>query len=238
MSSISAYASDLGVTRLCHLTPYRNLLQIARGVGIRSVADLNADERAAFDPQDLVRLDNHPDHISCSVQYPNPWYLRQKRRSATPEQRLFPDWVCLLIDLRHLDRAGTKFCHRNAAAAGGSLLQPGLDAFKRLYDDPVEGKNGPQYRAQKPSSCPTDDQAEVMVPKLIPLIDTSHIVVSDEAQARRVYVALDLLGVAVSTLSWTIAPDFFHHRMSALLRSGSTPAEQPWKMDPTTNAAS
>lgn len=79
-----------GVTRLCHLTPFVNLLQIAQGSSLRSVTELSQDHRAAFDQQDLERLDGHPDHISCSVQYPNVWYLRSRRRDATPLQRLSP----------------------------------------------------------------------------------------------------------------------------------------------------
>jgi ssDNA thymidine ADP-ribosyltransferase, DarT len=232
MTSIAANATARGVTRLCHLTPYRNLLQIAQGAGLRSVAELQMQERAAFDPQDRERLDGHPDHISCSVQYPNPWYLRARRGSATAEQRLFPDWVCLLIEPSHLDRDDALFCYRNAAAARGALLEPGIEAFEAMYDDPVAGQRGPVYRGAKPDSCPTDDQAEVMIPKFIPLEDANRVVVHDEEQARRMLVGLDLIGVPITALQWTIAPDFFTTQLSAILRSGHLPEERHWQLEP------
>src|ERR1700722_3216987 len=102
-TSILQQATQRGVTRLCHLTPLRNLVHIATTGALLSTAELTADERAAFDQQDLKRLDGHPDHICCSVQYPNIWYLRRKRWDATPLQKLFPAWVCLLIDPAYLD---------------------------------------------------------------------------------------------------------------------------------------
>lgn len=233
MTTVSAHAASLGVTRLCHLTPFRNLLHIASGAGVRSVADLNADERSAFTQQDLERFDNHPDHISCSVQYPNVWYLRQKLRSLTTDQLFFPDWVCLFITPDNLDRPGVLSCHRNAAAAGGALLKPGLDAFKAMYDDPVNGSRGPIGRGRKPASCPTDDQAEVMIPKFIPLAHCSHIAVRSEEQALRIYGALDLVGAPVAQLSWTIAADLFETASSGTLRAGGFPTERRWSINDT-----
>lgn len=86
LDGIEEEATRRNITRLCHLTPFRNLLHIASGSGLRSVADLSNDERAVFDQQDLERYDNHPDHISCSIEYPNVWYLRRRRWDATPLQ--------------------------------------------------------------------------------------------------------------------------------------------------------
>lgn len=231
MTTVRELAGQRGIARLCHLTPYRNLLQIAQGDGLRSVADLSSDERAAFDPQDLERLDGYPDHISCSIQYPNVWYLRSRQRNATPLQRLFPDWVCVLVDPAHLWREGTLMCHRNAAAAYGAYVRTGAEGFAAMYADPVNGSRGPITRAGKPCSCPTDDQAEVLVPKAIPFADASHVVVADEAQAQRVYVGLDVVGAPVGRLRWSIAPEFFEISLSTMLRSGNLPTELSWNME-------
>lgn len=226
---IQAEVEGLGISRLCHLTPFRNLLHIATGNGLLSVSDLRADERAVFDQQDLARYDNHPEHISCSIEYPNVWYLRQRRLSATPLQRLFPDWVCLLIDPRCLWHPATEFCPRNAAADGGALLKPGYDAFKALYAETVIGTGGlARGRDAKPDACPTDDQAEVMVHKHIPLAHASRVVVADEAQANRVCAALRLLQAPLEELEFLIAPDFFKTQLSGLLRRGQRPTETPW----------
>ena len=97
MTTFEAEIARLNITRLCHLTPLINLVHILAGEGLRSSKSLGADERACFDPQDLLRLDGYPDHISCSIEYPNAWYLRRRRSDATPAQRLAPDWVCILI---------------------------------------------------------------------------------------------------------------------------------------------
>lgn len=217
------------ITRLCHLTPFRNLLHIASGKGLLSVSDLNADERAVFDQQDLARYDGRPEHISCSIEYPNVWYLRQRQRSATPLQKLFPDWVCLLIDPRYLWHAGTEFCPRNAAAGHGTHLKPGYDAFSSLFADTVSGAGGSDRgRDEKLDSCPTDDQAEVMVHKHIPLVHANRIIVADEAQANRVFAGLKLAKSPVEGLEFFIAPDFFETRLSDVLRRGERPIEIPW----------
>lgn len=100
-----------------------------------------------------------------------------------------------------------------------------------MFADPVFGSGGSIYRGSKPKSCPTDDQAEVLVPKAIPLDDANHVVAADEAQARRVYVALDLIGAPVDRFRWTIAPVFFQAALSNVLRSGVLPSEHSWTMD-------
>jgi len=225
---IKGEADRLGITRLCHLTPLRNLLHIASGEGLLSVAQLE-DERAVFDQQDLNRFDNNPDFISCSIEYPNVWYLRKRRKEATPLQRLFPEWVCLLIDRKYLWQPSTEFCPRNAAASGGTLLRPGYDAFCELYADRVTGAQGKDRgRGAKPKPCPTDDQAEVMIHRHIPLEDANTIVFADEEQATNNLGALRLLGVPIDSLDFLICPSFFETQLSPLLRSGRIPAEVPW----------
>ena len=225
---IEAEARRLGITRLCHLTPLRNLLQIATGGGLRSVAELEG-ERAAFDRQDLDRYDNRPGHISCSIEYPNVWYLRRRRRGATPLQRLFPTWVCLLIDSKYLWSPGTEFAPRNASTSHGALLAPGFDAFRGLYAEGVDGAHGNRYsRDAKPPACPTDDQAEVMIHKQVPLADAKTIVVANQAQAASIASALRLLGVAPDEFDYLLAPDLFTVRLSDMLREGRAPVETPW----------
>ena len=225
---IKGEADRLGVTRMCHLTPLRNLLHIASGEGLLSVAQLE-DERAIFDQQDLDRFDNHPDLISCSIEYPNVWYLRKRRKEATPLQRLFPEWVCLLIDRKYLWQPSTEFCPRNAAASSGTLLRPGYEAFCELYADHVSGAQGiSRGRNAKPQSCPTDDQAEVMIHRHIPLEDANTIVFADEEQATNNLGALRLLGVPIENLNFLICPTFFEIALSSLLRSGRTPTEVAW----------
>jgi hypothetical protein len=229
--SIAELAASRKITRLCHLTPVRNLLHIARDGALRSTADLSADERAAFDQQDLRRLDGYPDHICCSIEYPNVWYLRRKIRDATALQRLFPGWVCLLIDPAYLWAEGTLLCRRNAAASSGTYVDSGADVFAGMYAERVYGANGWNERDDKPASCPTDDQAEVLIPKRIPLGHANHVVVASEIEARRIYAGLELISAPVQELVWTVAPEFFDRALSGTLRSGNLPLETAWNTE-------
>src|SRR4051812_22708233 len=111
---------DREVSRICHLTPSRNLVHIGTGDdGLLSTQALQVAERREFHQQDLERLDGYPDYISCSIEYPNAWYLRSRRRSMLGEDRLFSDWVVLAIEPEYLWRGGALFFPPDAAAPGG-----------------------------------------------------------------------------------------------------------------------
>ena len=158
MSGIRERANRRGITRLCHFTPSRNLAHIASdSSGLLASRHLQDDEAAIFNPTDRLRLDGYPGHVCCSIQYPNAWYFRKAREN----ERLFPDWVVLLIDVRYLWQAGTKFCPRNAAAEHGRLVQEGVKAFDALFADVVEGVDVYRRGPRHPDFLPTDEQAEV-----------------------------------------------------------------------------
>ena len=194
MNSIRERANRRGITRLCHFTPSRNLAHIASDPrGLLASRHLQDDEAAIFNPTDRMRLDGYRDHVCCSIQYPNAWYFRRAREN----ERLFPDWVVLLIDARHLWQAGTKFCPRNAAAEHGRLVQQGVTAFDSLFADVVEGfrvySRGPRH----PDFLPTDEQAEVLIPDQISRRDVRGVVVQDDEQAAREASRLELQGLPV-----------------------------------------
>src|SRR4051794_38345257 len=107
-AAVLAETQRLGITRVCHFTPYRNLVHIATGGGLLSSAALSGAERRAFTQQDLARWDGHPDHISCSIEYPNAWYYHQKAGN----DEVFRTWVVMTMDPKHLGEDGTRFCHR------------------------------------------------------------------------------------------------------------------------------
>ena len=221
MEKIRTEAIRRGITRLCHFTPSRNLGHIAQDPrGILASRHLAESEKAVFNPTDSARLDGFPGHVCCSIQYPNAWYFRKARE----QERLFEDWVVLLIDPRYLWHIGTKFCPRNAAAEHGRLVGDGADAFEALFDETIEGqrtfRRGPRHLA----SLPTDEQAEVLIPDRVERRDVIGIVVCDEAQAKRELARLKILGHRSPLLA--IAPDFFEpYRLSRLLRMGRMPVE-------------
>lgn len=209
------------ITRLCHFTPSRNLGHIAEDPrGILASRYLAEDEKTVFNPTDLARLDGFPDHVCCSIQYPNAWYFRKART----QERLFEDWVVLLVDPHYLWHADTKFCPRNAAAGYGRLVGDGVDAFERLFAETVEGRGTFRRGSRHPTFLPTDEQAEVLIPDRVERQDVIGIVVRDEAQAKREVARLELLGRRSPPI--TIASDFFEpSRLSGLLRTGRIPVE-------------
>ena len=225
ITPIRVSALQRGITRLCHFTPSRNLAHIANDPrGVLATRHLKADEQTLFNPTDIMRLDGYPDHVCCSIQYPNAWYFRKARQNET----LFRDWVVLLIHRRYLWQAGTKFCPRNAAAAHGRLIGEGVEAFHELFADLVEGVH-PYHRGPNHlDSLPTDEQAEVLVPDRIRRTDVQGVVVRDDAQAARETSRLKLQGLSVPRL--LIVPEFFDPRsLSRLLRSGRIPRERQYR---------
>ena len=222
IDSIQASAAHRGITRLCHFTPSRNLGHIAQDPrGILASRYLAEDEKAVFNPTDLARLDGHPDHVCCSVQYPNAWYFRTARN----QEQLFPDWVVLLIEAQYLWRAGTKFCPRNSAAEHGRLVGEGAQAFESLFADVVQGVHPYRRGPEHPAFLPTDEQAEVLIPDQIQRQDVIGIAVRDDAQARRETSRLELLGRRAPPI--LIISEFFNpNALSRLLRTGRIPAER------------
>ena len=222
MNGIRERANRRGITRLCHFTPSRNLGHIASDPrGLLASRHLQDDETAVFNPTDKARLDGYPSHVCCSIQYPNAWYFRKAREN----ERLFPDWVVLLIDARYLWQADTKFCPRNAAAQGGRLLQQGVAAFDALFADVVEGVDVYRRGPLHPDFLPTDEQAEVLIPDRIS--DIQGVVVRDDEQAARESSRMRLQRLPVPRI--VVSPAFFQpHALSGELRSGRTPSEREY----------
>ena len=212
-----------GITRLCHLTPSRNLLHIATDSrGILASDRLAADREAPFNPMDEQRLDGFPDHVCCSIQYPNAWYLSKVRQQDT----IFPDWVVLLIKPDYLWYSGTKFSPRNAAAGYGGHVLEGVNGFRNMFAENTPGAGGRTfYRGiNHPAFLPTDEQAEVLIPNVVARDDIIGVVVQDKDQAKREAVRMETLGVQLP--QYFVAPDLFDpRRLSAILRSGRLPSE-------------
>lgn len=230
-AQVKAAVDSRGITRLCHFTPSRNLLHILSGKnGILPTAKLSAEERAVFTPTDLARLDGFPSHICCSVEYPNAWFFNQART----KEELFKDWVVVLVAPHYLWADGTKFCQRNAASGYGRFVMTGITGFESMYSRSVLGAGG-KTRMRMPrqlSCCPTDDQAEVLVPASIGLKDIQGVVVISEEQARREDTRLKYVGVETHP-KWIICPDYFDpYKLSVRIRTGVRPREDVWHPRP------
>lgn len=219
-----------GITRLVHFTPTRNLVHIATDdEGLKSTLSLSLEERSVFNQQDLERLDGYPDHISCTIQYPNAYYLRGKRKEARGEARIFPNWVCLLISPHHLWQDSTLLCPHNAAGHRGINIASGVEHFESMFAPQVDAPKRIWTRRRQPRNCPTDAQAEVLVQRGIPLEDVRSIVVENPSQAADTYSILSQLGVPLEHLSFIVCPGFYEPTgLAAGLAAGRLPVEAPW----------
>jgi hypothetical protein len=228
IEGIQREARQRGITRLCHFTPSRNLISIARGeVGILATRRLRLDEQAVFTPTDPYRLDRHEDFVCCSVQYPNAWFLDK----AQERERLFRDWVILLLAPSYLWMRGTRFSPRNAAADRGQFIAEGEPAFRALFAQEVRGAYDRIYSrsARHLPECPTDDQAEILVPDQVRFADILGVVVRDETQARNEQVRIELDGTSNPGLTYVIAPTLFSPRdLRGHIQNGRRPDERVW----------
>ncbi len=198
-----------GIDRVFHVTPARNLPGILRDQAIRSVRDMAVDARAVYAPNDLQRLDGHPDKISFSLQYPNAFYLRQVKKR--PAAQNFPDWVCFILSPDVVAVTGALFCPRNAGSIGGDKRAgvPGLDS---CYERSVSGSHGVTFQRGPlhDPRCPTDVQAEVLVPAPIPLSLVRAIVFPSEQAASNERARLEQLSVPVpNRIEWIISAAVF-----------------------------
>jgi hypothetical protein len=229
VEAIRREAKRRKISRLAHFTPLRNLVHIATGAGLLSTKYMTEQERSAFNQQDLKRLDGYPDHISCSIEYPNAYYVRRKRKEARGEERIFPDWVCLLLVPHHLWRGSTLFCPHNAAGGMGAAVQAGFDCFLGMFADEVEAPQRTWDRADQPECSPTDAQAEVLIHRHVPLADVLAVAVETDAQAGHTYGVLDQLEAPVEDLPIIVAPAFYAPTLLAIeLSRGRRPVETAW----------
>lgn len=228
ISSIRNEILQRRITRLCHFTPSRNLAHIASGKeGILATKNLEKDERKIFTPTDLKRLDGHEDYISCSIEYPNVWYFDK----AQAREMLFKDWVILFIDPRYLWLPGTRFCPRNAAASYGRNVLEGEQGFLSLFGDSIIGAGNRTFRrsATHLPCCPTDDQAEILIPDQIAKKDILAIGVKTETQAKNETVRFQLMSLPTDSFRFIITPDLFEKQiLSKLIRSGKKAKETSW----------
>lgn len=225
MTEIERSVAAKGITRLCHFTPSRNLQHIAAGqAGILATARLSVEERAAYNATDLQRLDGFRGHICCSIEYPNAWYFDRVRN----DEKLFPDWVVLLIRPDYLWKPSTLFCPRNAAAGYGAAVKAGSESFDSLYAPAVRGQGG-QTRTRSPAqipACPTDQQAEVLIEDQIHMEDILAVAVENPKQAQTERVRMEVNGVNPDLFKFVSAPAMFKkYDLSAAIMRGMRPLE-------------
>jgi len=213
-----------GISRVCHFTPSRSLSHIlAERSGIRPTRELSEEERRLYNPTDLLRLDGHTDHVCCSIEYPNGWYMDRARAA----ELLFPRWVVLFLNPAVLSVPGTLFAPRNAAASAVALV-PGPVGFDAMFPASSRGAYDKVFQrgANHLACSPTDDQAEVLVPGRIPVEDIIGIGVKSAEQGREERLSLEYCGIDAIGLTFVVAPTLFDkYAQSAAIRRGERPIE-------------
>ncbi|GAB6271664.1 MAG: DUF4433 domain-containing protein [Smithella sp.] len=215
MNLIQQECVNRGITRICHFTQSRNLAHIFDDpLGLCSKRTLQKHDMP-HNPTDPDRYDGRDDLICCSIEYPNTYYFAKVRE----QDRLFKDWVVLMIEPRYLWYPETCFCPCNAARSRGAYIQTGTNGFRSLYADTSPGINfsrpGSHLRA-----APTDIQAEVLLKDPIPLDSIIGIAVHTEEQAQREICRLELQGIKLKKPIY-ITPDFFNRSsLSQLIQRG------------------
>ncbi len=195
------------ITRLCHFMQSRKLQHVlTQTQAILPTRQLQDRYPDLLDVTDTARLDGHLNHICCSVEYPNSWYFQKVRE----RDHLFTDWVILCLDPALLWEREALFSPRNAAAQHGALLRSGWHGWQALFALQVAGAHGKMRRRtpQMLACCPTDGQAEVLIPDAISQCYITAIIVQNEKQARKEQVRLTCLKVNVS-FTWIVAPTLF-----------------------------
>jgi len=218
MSQIEDACRARGITRLCHFTQSRNLAHILGDcTGILSRRSLE-NMGIPFNPTDADRFDGHDDLICCTIEYPNVFNFNKVR----DQDHLFKDWVVLLIDPVFLWTTGTFFCPCNAATERGRHIGEGFDSFTSMFEETVPGARGNSFsRASRHlSCCPTNVQAEVLIPDPIGLEFIKEIVVEDEEQAKRELCRAQLQGLSIDK-DILVIPEFFdRNALVDVIRNG------------------
>lgn len=210
-----------GITRLCHFTKSAKLLHIlSDNTGILATDFLDVMQNDILTKNDEYRFDGHTEYISCSVQYPNTWYLDRVRN----KDPLFTDWVIIFINPLIMCNDTAKFCHRNAAADRGAHIRNGFSGFQGMFAETTQGKQLFRRSASMCANCTTDGQAEVLIYQNIPRSEIIAIAVPSNEQAyveeiRRIHIA------EAPVVNWIVAPDLFNNNWFSKIRAGSIPSE-------------
>lgn len=206
-NKVKELAVDRGITRLCHFTQARNLAHIfGSSIGLCSSLELSQSSMP-YNPNDILRYDQHKELICCSVEYPNVFYFR----AAISKEKLFKDWAVLFIKPDYIWSDDTKFCPCNAAKSKGAYIGEGATCFQSLFDFTAKGSGILRCMLQL-RSTPTDNQAEVLIKGPVPTSDIVGVVFSSKEQAQCEHARLKLLQIPISFKSY-IAPDFFDRDM-------------------------
>ncbi|MBU0691992.1 DUF4433 domain-containing protein [bacterium] len=179
------------ISLLLHSTHlYTNLPAILKDGCLRSAGSLkkqNAIQAKRF-LHDPVRYEKYAvglDYINCSLSEPN-FELLYKRSGSGWESA----WLHLELNTDLLQRDSTRFCAVSAARDKGKHVKSGMEGFKLMFADEVDGYS----RESISKELPTSPQAEVMLKGDLPLNEIRALHVFNSAIADEVSRLCELHG--------------------------------------------
>lgn len=207
-----------GVSRLCHFTLFKNLTHILSDEkGILASNSISPDTRTV---NDRYRHDGLIDHVCCSIQYPNSWFL--ENATLKNEDSVFQDWVVVFINLKILDHSDAQFCPCNASKGRGYYINSDMTKVDMVFADSLDTFKHPRPLTML-SSCPTDGQAEILIRNNVPRSFIIGLAVADDIVAKRLHAML--LVMNLNNLPIYVAPDIFTRKWSRMVRIGVQPNE-------------
>ncbi|MGL5972318.1 MAG: DarT ssDNA thymidine ADP-ribosyltransferase family protein [Oscillospiraceae bacterium] len=210
------YLIERGATRLCHFTKVKSLVHILTSIdGVLATDFIPSDIKQQNDSQ---RIDNATDYVCCSLQYPNCWYWEKaKNRDA---DQIFKDWVVLCIDLEIIKKRTFKFSPCNAAKGSGSYIREDVCNINEIFNETTL-----DFRKRTSlmlDNCPTDDQAEIMIQRNIPLNFINAILVGNEDNANNIGAILKTVN---KTIPIFVSASVCSKKWSEMVRIGLLPTE-------------
>lgn len=219
MKKLEDEIKERGITRLCHFTKSKNFLNIINDSKyIYSVQQMSENMK---DINDEHRYDHKLDHISCSIQYPNEYYLQ----TIKDKDILFKEWVVLLLKPEIILKEQTLFSPVNAATKNGKLIYPSSQGLQALFQNEVVSKYRCERTLFQPLNVPTDLQAEVLIYQCIESSYIYGLLVPTIEQAKSEYSRLKVLGKQEDFEIWYCKDIFDKNLLARNLKNGIIPEE-------------
>lgn len=207
-----------GVTRLCHFTKLQNLTHIFASTD--GIVASNAIQQDTKHVNDSARYDGEADHVCCTVEYPNSWFLGKAIQSNS--DTVFREWVVLCIGLDVLLHRSAKFCGCNASRARGQYIKADMSQVGDIFALNVPPFPHPRSPKMLPC-CPTDGQAEILIKNNIPRQYITKIIVGNYDVAKSIYAMLKFY--ELPQIPIYIAPDVLSPSWSNMIKQGRRPLE-------------
>lgn len=193
------------ITCFTHFTRIDNLNSILDN-GILSVYDLNHGN-FEYCSSDKERMDNHLEEISVSVSYPNGQMLYSKISN------LGGDWVVMELDPYFVLKRKCNFFKTNAASNFvKEIRQQRENNLSTYFEEMFAEKNdGEKTQKDLPENFATDEQAEIMVYRHIPVYAIKAVHFQNENSIDEFSDKLKDLGIKYDSSDY-----FFHARKYVL----------------------